>query len=229
MAGLQLRTYYLFMTSNSDVRKQGLLKAYAISLILISKAVEADAKWNFMQYAHGGYAQGLTVAGLLLMKILNSSYSSYLDIEQGKKAFSDVLVMLRKASVEDNDLRGRVSKILAQLWSVHRSSSLRREQEPSLRIKSRCGASLLHDSLWIWREEFGGQAAVHSNGANAASGPISRQQTSERESLSLTTSILQNVDLILYKNRVCRKTEDGLKFGAQKLLALIVMMWPPRM
>ena len=184
------------MTSNSDVRKQGLLKAYAISLTLISKAVEADDKWNFMQYAHGGYAQGLTIAGLLLMKILNSSYSLYIDIEKGKKAFSSVLTLLRKASVEDNDLRGRVSKILAQLWGVHRSSSLRREQEPSLRIKSRWGASLLHDSLWIWREEFGGQAAVKSNSANAPSVPTSRQQTSERESLILATSALQNIDIV---------------------------------
>ena len=50
-----------------------------------------------------------------------------------------------------------MSKILAQLWSVHQSLASGREEEPSLTMKSRFCASVLHDSLWLWRERFGGQ------------------------------------------------------------------------
>jgi hypothetical protein len=145
-----------------EIRKQGLLKAYTTALTLISRVSDADAKWDFIKYAPNGIVHALTVAAILLMKIISSSYSRYVDVESGKSAFNSVLSMHRRASVEDNDLRGRAGKILAQLWSVHHSLAVRREQEPTLNIKTRLGASVLHDSLWTWREEFGGQRATAS-------------------------------------------------------------------
>lgn len=162
MACLQLRIYYFFMPLAVDIRKQGLLKAYTTALTLISRVSDADVKWDFIKYAPNGIVHVLTVAAILLMKIISSSYSRYVDVESGKSAFNSVLSMHRRASVEDNDLRGRAGKILAQLWSVHQSLAVRREQEPTLNIKTRLGASVLHDSLWMWREEFGGQRATAS-------------------------------------------------------------------
>jgi hypothetical protein len=162
MACVQLRTYYFFMSPGTDVRKQGLLKAYAASINLISKSIDADMKWNFVKFAPNGFVEMLTIAAMVLMKIINSSYAAYVDTEGGKRAFNAVLSLLRKSSVEDNDLQGRVSKIIAQLWGLHRTLNLRREEEPIIHIKTRWGASLLHDSLWMWREEFGGQRAAPS-------------------------------------------------------------------
>jgi hypothetical protein len=51
------------------------------------------------------------------------------------------------------------------------SRTVRREQEPSLRVKSRFGASVLHDGLWAWREEFGGQASPQSGPSQPVSNP----------------------------------------------------------
>ena len=156
-ACLQLRTYYLFEAPVSESRKHALIKAYSTSLILISKIDVADTNSNFTKYAPYYFSHILWMAAILVMKIVSSSYSRYVDVEGGKGAFNTVLSLMRKCSVEDNDLKGRMGKILAQLWSVHQSDTARREQEPGLTIKSRFGASILHDSLWLWRERFGGQ------------------------------------------------------------------------
>jgi hypothetical protein len=178
MACLQLRTYYFFMSPGTDVRKQGLLKAYAASINLVSKSIEADTKWNFVKFAPNGFVQMLTIAAMVLMKIINSSYAAYIDTEGGKRAFNTVISMLRKSSVEDNDLQGRVSKIIAQLWSLHRTLNLRKEEEPIMHIKTRWGASLLHDSLWMWREEFGGQKDQPALNASISTPPPCPRSTS---------------------------------------------------
>lgn len=123
----------------------------------------------------------LTHAGMLVMKLVNSSYARYLEVDEGKRSFNVVLGLLRKASLENNDIRGRASKIMAQLWSVHRSRTLRREQEPSLNVRSRLGASVLHDELWTWREEFGGQGVASSKDA--------QPQIPSQEQIQTTTSI----------------------------------------
>jgi len=169
MACLHLRVYYFFESPVSETRKQGLLRAYTTTLNLISKVADADTKGDFIRYAPNVFSLSLITSGMLLMKIINSSYSRYVDIEGGKLAFNKVLALLRRSSLEDNDVRGRGGKILAQLWTVHHSRTVRREQEPSLRVKSRFGVSVLHDGLWTWREEFGGQTGPQS----APSQPIS--------------------------------------------------------
>lgn len=182
MACVQLRTYYFFMSSGTDVRKQGLLKAYAAAVTLISKAAEADETWNFTQFAPSGFIQVLTIAAMMLMKIVNSSYARYIDTEEGKRTFNTAISLLRKSSVEDNDLQGRVNKIIAQLWNLHRNLNLRKEGEPTVHIKTRWGASLLHDSLWMWREEFGGQKAPPPNlDATASTSPSSSAPISAGE------------------------------------------------
>jgi hypothetical protein len=92
-----------------------------------------------------------------------------------------------------------VSKILAQLWSVHHSLTVRKEQEPCLRIKTRWGASLLHDLFWMWREEFGVQSGGTSNEAVAAStsSPIMRQKNASKTAHLLFVALLLKRILIL--------------------------------
>ena len=158
LACLQLRIYYLFEASAPDLRKEALIKSYHASLVLISKVDIADTHSSFVKFAPNHFSHILGMAAILVMKIVNSSYSQYIDLESGRRAFNTVLSLMRKCSIEDNDLKGRMSKILAQLWGVHRSDPARRDQPPSLTIKSRFCASILHDSLWLWRERFGGQA-----------------------------------------------------------------------
>lgn len=110
-----------------------------------------------MVYAPASYYRLTTLAATVILKILHSSYSRYVDPDSGKRMFNAAISLVRRASVEDNDLPGRSSKILAQLWSVQSQSNKR--EEPSLRLRTRLGASLFHDSLWTWREKCGGQGS----------------------------------------------------------------------
>lgn len=173
IACLQLRTYYFFMPPGTDFRKQGLLGAYAESIALIGKLSDVDIKWNFISFAPIGYVNMLVNAAMVLIKIANSNYSAYIDVEAAKISFNTANSLLKKASVEDNDLRGRSSKIIGQLWSLHHTLNLRKKEEPTIHIKTRWGASLIHDSLWIWREEFGGQKAPLPPSSTAATTSLS--------------------------------------------------------
>lgn len=118
------------------------------------------------------------MAGMILLKILNSSYARYVDVETGRGDINTAISLLRRGSIEDNDACGRCSKILAQLWSAARceiaasagsaesdTGDSNRDyetgeagtQEPALKLQTRLGASILHDTLWKWRRDFGGQ------------------------------------------------------------------------
>jgi hypothetical protein len=99
----------------------------------------------------------LIVAAIVLLKIINSNYSYHVDVTTGKRNFNAAILALRRCSLEDNDNYGRASKILGQLWSLHRSGPASKEDAMSLRVESRLGASILHDILWTWRKVFGGQ------------------------------------------------------------------------
>lgn len=157
-AYLQLYTYYFFFDPSSNVRKEGLLKCYNTSLDLINMASDADKQSNFMIYCPNYYCQSLTSAASVVLKIVHSSYSKYIPLDRGKGAFNTVLSLLRKSSLENNDLWGRGSMILMQLWGLYQLKPEKKYQEPTLRVKTRYTASVLHDSLWTWREEFGSQA-----------------------------------------------------------------------
>lgn len=110
----------------------------------------------------------LSVCGFLLLKILNSHYSQYVDFEAGKKSFNATVLALRRLSVANNDLSARIAEILALLWQGLDASSERNDVEPLLRLHSRQTASLFWDGLWRWKEEFGRQANVYQSSSDAA-------------------------------------------------------------
>lgn len=122
-------------------------------------AEEAAENFSFVIYAPTHFGHILLTAGVIVLKVLHSSFSTFLDISGGKRAFNLVVTLLRRASIEDNDLPGRSSKILAQLWAVHDTSISNSGQgnEPTLRLKTRSSASVMHDALWVWRDKFAKQ------------------------------------------------------------------------
>jgi transcriptional regulatory protein LEU3 len=150
---LQLRVFYFFEGTNPDKRKKGILQCYETASTMIETTTLAELDDYRLIYAPNEIFRIIFMAGIVLMRILNSSYSSLVDFEVGKRHFNTTLRLLRQYSVQDNDNPGRGSKILSQSWIHHQNSPSLRESPPSLQIKSRFAASLMHDSLWIWRRE----------------------------------------------------------------------------
>lgn len=203
------------MPTEQPIRREGLLKAYATALELIREMYKMDTKSNLLLYVPNNHSYALTVSGMMIMKIINSSYSHYVDVEEGKKAFNNVVTMLRKASVEDNDLRGRVSKIISQLWGLHHSLNLRKESDPVIRLKSRRSASLLHDSLWMWREEFGGQRFIRPRqvGVDSSAGndPVNQADTDDNRGMIIEILASPVPDLPLISNKNEKKFKGALR------------------
>lgn len=156
-ARLQLQAYFLFIDNDSTERRLGVIKAYdtAVELILCIKSGEVIG--DFIKCAFYVIRTVSMVAAVLIMKVIHSSYSSYINIAEGRRAFNAFLLLARQASIEDNDLFGRANKILTQLWVVHRSFLQEQQKPPTLTHKSRSFFSVVSDSLWLWRDRFGGQ------------------------------------------------------------------------
>lgn len=157
--GLQLYVFYLLHSEESVARKIGLLRAFDLAVGLISKLENLDGSSDLMKYCPGPHLRTTCLAALFILRLLNSNYSQLLDVECGRHAFNTALGLLRRSSLEDNDLPARGSKILAQLWHGQNHSS-QKSEEPRLKLRTRLAASLIHDSLWDWRERFGGQRSV---------------------------------------------------------------------
>ncbi|KAG0648535.1 Regulatory LEU3 [Hyphodiscus hymeniophilus] len=219
MSALQLRTYYFFISSDHDLRREGLLKAYTTSLDLICKATEAKEKSDFIRYAPDVYGRFLVLAAVLVMRIIHSSYARYVDVNEGKSAFDAVLRMFQRASLENDDLRGRISKILKQLWSFHQSCAPKSIlEEPKLHIRTRLGASLLHDALWTWREEFGGQkGAVRTLGpATSVQNVLGNAEHTSRSIPNINPADPENMDSqTLQQRQLDLESRYGLVMGCR--------------
>lgn len=96
VVSMQLSTHYFFNSSASETRKQGLLRAYATAISLMSEVAEEDAKNSFIKYVPNVFCLMLNTAGMLLMKIICSSYARYMDTEGGKRYFNVVAGLLRR-------------------------------------------------------------------------------------------------------------------------------------
>lgn len=162
--------FFLLEPSGSDVRRRALLRAFNTATTLISKVRDLESKGT-IEYGPVVIFRSLALAASFILKVGFSSYAQYLDFENGKHLFSTATQLMRRISTEDNDLPGRMSKIMTQLWSAQARID-RSNEEPSLKLKTRLAGSLLHDFLWSWRETFGGQGGQGDGPVDAQNGPL---------------------------------------------------------
>ncbi|KAJ5371523.1 uncharacterized protein N7496_007615 [Penicillium cataractarum] len=116
--GIQLYVFYLLDTGQSLARKIGLLGAFDFAKSLINKLQQLDATADIIKYSPFSYFRMATLAALFILRLEDSSFVGLVDVDGGKQAFNTALMLLRRASLEDNDLPGRTSKILVELWSA---------------------------------------------------------------------------------------------------------------
>jgi hypothetical protein len=165
-ARLNLLLCHLYEPQPTEKKKEGLLKAFATASDLIARVSADDDSSRLLLYSPVCVFYLLTTCAFFLLKILNSSYSQYVDFEAGKKSFNATVLALRRWSVANNDLSGRIAEILAILWRGLDASSAKAEDEPGLSYHTRQGANLFWDGLRRWKEEFGGQTNTHPSPAN---------------------------------------------------------------
>lgn len=177
-AGLHLYIFYLMEPSGPPNRKTALLRGYSLAIGLIRRVSDLGVESDFVRYAPQAQFQVLSLAAMLILKLSFSNYSTFIDVDEGKRTFHIAAQMIRETSLEDNDLQGRMSKILTQLWSGYaRIGSF--NEEPSLKLRTRLAASLLHDLLWTWRDAYGNISNDNSTQGNVTTQTESAYNTND--------------------------------------------------
>ena len=128
----------------------------------------------------------------MLLKVLRSAhFSALVDFNSGQRLFNSSISALRKISVSNNDLPGRLSDVLAYLWNHPNPQIIVGEDRDGLQLKirSRMSMSIVYDSLWLWRDQFlvngttTGNAATGRKSKNALSRKTNKVQVLHRMSL----------------------------------------------
>jgi len=103
-------------------------------------------------------------AGFAILKLMTSPISEYIDSTSSRTAFNSAIVAIRKISVSNNDLPGRLADVLAQLKA--RGNREKRDwQFLQLNVRSRMSMSITFDSLWQWRKGFESNKETPRSGA----------------------------------------------------------------
>ncbi|KAL8626159.1 hypothetical protein Q9189_008158 [Teloschistes chrysophthalmus] len=116
---------------------------------------------GLVPHASNYILQMIVAAGFTLLKLLNSFFADKINNARGRELFMKTIRAIRRISVAINDLPSRLAEELAQLWKSG-GSGARNGHTPntsidnSLQLKVRCrmSMSLVHDSVWRWREAF---------------------------------------------------------------------------
>lgn len=177
IAKLYFQTFYWFGSSSQD--RMGILKSYATAAKLVNQMTMDDKTSNYLLYAPTWLLLELLHASYLIFKVLNSSYSAFIDIEEGTSLYHLSISTLLRFSVQENDLAMRASSMLTETWRL-RHSDLPGEQydPPSLKLRSRLGASMTFDCLKRWRDRNLAQIHQITTYNGVESGPSALPSTS---------------------------------------------------
>ena len=98
------------------------------------------------------------MASVTLLRLLKSSVAQYLEVEYAKDTLFLGINIVRRLSLEKDDAAAKMVTVLSQLWNSDKA--FRRpdsSEHTALRIRTRLAMSPVFDTIWWYREEFGGQ------------------------------------------------------------------------
>ncbi|KAF2120216.1 hypothetical protein BDV96DRAFT_486361 [Lophiotrema nucula] len=159
-ARLHLQSFYLFDEPSSEAYTERILMLYFTALTLIQHTLSTDQNsQKIVPYIPFPSYQILVAASFIVLKVLKNDYfSSFTDTETGRTLFNASVTSMRRISIANNDLPGRLADVLSFLWAdMTCLVSGTGKGGLQLRIKSRMSMSVVYDSLWRWREQFRAQ------------------------------------------------------------------------
>ncbi len=159
---LHLRLCVFFDSPLTKSYQEDLLALWKATAHFLEQALDLRTPaGRIITYATNYLLQLIIAAGFALLKLLNSFFAQFIDLEYGKKLFARTVHAIRACSVLPNDLPSRLAEVLAQLWrgsgaGTKSSQEWAGASDDSLQLKVRCrmSLSLVYDSVWRWREEF---------------------------------------------------------------------------
>jgi hypothetical protein len=130
-----------------------LLSLYEACKQLISFVL--DHAGETLSYSPNYIFQMVLASAFVLLKLTASPMSEYIDTNSLRMVFNSAIIAVRKISVSNNDLPGRLADVLTQLKARSRLSGENNNwQNLQLNVHSRMSMSITFDSLWQWRKGF---------------------------------------------------------------------------
>ena len=156
-AQLHLEAFFLSDEPSIRAYEDHILSLHSTVIRFMQQVLEMDAKDSLTRYAPFFIYQLLSSACFILLKVLRNDYfSAFIDISVSKKLFNRSISAMRRMSVSNNDIPGRVSDVLAYLYNLSDPVIIGGQGQGGLQIqiRSRLSLSVVYDSLWKWRDQF---------------------------------------------------------------------------
>ena len=173
-AKVHLLTYYFF---ESEVKpcfdiKRGLVKAYNASIDLLNHAYEMFSRDStIIKYFPGVFVIDIWQTACIVGKLAHSSLTDMIDVDRGKAAYKNAVLLTSRASILRYDLAFRSSGIMKSIWRMFDgmyndwlaerrshttgSSSNAEEFNLNLTVRSRMSVSVFFDCLYLLRGKCG--------------------------------------------------------------------------
>ncbi|TKA81167.1 hypothetical protein B0A49_01880 [Cryomyces minteri] len=174
-ARLHLRLSAFFDPPTAMNYNDDLLHLYSAATTFLTSVLSLDNQGFSIKCSTNYIMQMMLAGGFTLLKLLNSSFAAHVDFRSGSTLCVETIRAIRLISVTTNDLPQRLAEVMAQMWRGSQAGSRRPSLSiPSpefrlhnfdgshaidgslqLKVKYRMSMSLVFDSVWRWREEFG--------------------------------------------------------------------------
>ena len=153
-ARLYLENMYFVYDSPSDLRKSGVMKAFFTARRLISIIISDDSSNNILAHSSLVTVRMIFTAAAVLFRVFHSSYSADLDHESVRILFNAAAFSMHQLSVQqkEKDLPTLAAEAMREMWKRGESSTEMLGKPLTLMVKSRMGASILHDTLNMVRK-----------------------------------------------------------------------------
>ncbi|KIX95572.1 uncharacterized protein Z520_08692 [Fonsecaea multimorphosa CBS 102226] len=155
---LHLHAFYLVDDPSALGYVERIVTLYSTATAMIEHVRDLDNQSrDFLQFCPLFCYEAFLCAVFVLLKVVKNDYfAAIIDAGSGKTLINFSVSALRKMSVANNDLPGRLSDVLAYLWTHPNPSLLGGSGMDGLQLKvrSRMSMSIVYDSLRRWREQF---------------------------------------------------------------------------
>ncbi|EED15866.1 conserved hypothetical protein [Talaromyces stipitatus ATCC 10500] len=148
-------------------RTEGILRAYQTATSIITTTISHDSAHEKLLYAPATTSRMIFYAALIIFRVLHSNYAPtntsaavtppsgrLLDRDTGNLLYNSACLAIRRCSIQrlDKDFPTRMADMLKELWRAGEKDDELRNEEPTCKVKSRLGASLIFDCLKLWRD-----------------------------------------------------------------------------
>jgi hypothetical protein len=151
-------------------------RAYSSACTVLRHIDRMDASGKYKLTATPFYFVFATsLATFTILRLLKASTAEYMD-ENAKESFILGVSLMKRLSTEPTDGPAKLARMLEDLWKSEKAfRNPDGTEHVALRIRTRLSMSPVFDSIWWWREEFGGQQGAYT-GTNDEKGELAKSK-----------------------------------------------------